>query len=558
VWIGQEGRVTRVRDTLVTLRLAATEGVPDAPVRGLLAEADGTLWLATYGSGVARYEPTARVRVVPGGGAPAERMLSSIRLDRAGRFWLPGDAGLVIVARAALLEALATGTPPRDVARLGPAFGVPEANGGFPSSWVDSVGSRLWFATVDGAASVAMDAFPFDQAGPRIFVDEVRVDGRRVAVSDTLRVPSGAGAVELVLSTPQLGRVAGLRVRYRLDGADRAWVELGPGRLVRYAGLAPGRYHFAARVDRPGDPDGFAEQRLAVVVLPQWWETPWARVALAVSIVAGLSLLFRGLTRRMRARNAALQREIDERRRAEARAAAAASELAHVSRIATAGELATSIAHELNQPLAAVVSGAQAARRLAAAGRAADVGATLDAVVAQSNRAAEVIRSLRAFVSKHEVGHVEVAPDELVAEAVRLLGHELAGRGVTVAVEDRRQRRRRVRGNPVQLQQVLVNLLLNAGDAMSDLPAGERQVVVELCDGPPGMVRLSVRDRGRGMSAEVRERMFEPFFTTRPQGLGLGLSLGRSIVESHAGQLVAEASPQGGTVVHVVLPEVVA
>jgi C4-dicarboxylate-specific signal transduction histidine kinase len=291
-----------------------------------------------------------------------------------------------------------------------------------------------------------------------------------------------------------------------------------------------------------------------VIVEPRWWETPLARgLALALG-AAAVWALFRWRTRLIRARNRALQQEIADRERAERQAAEAARELAHLSRLATAGELATSIAHELNQPLTAVMGSAQQARHLAASSDDENLRLTLDAVVDQSERAADVIRSLRAFVLKQQEWDPDVPPDAVVQDTLRLLRQELSSRSVAVEVRDERIHRSGVRGSAVQLQQVLANLLLNAADAMSEQPPGQRRATIALRDEGPDAVRLSVADTGPGIPEGKLAEIFEPFVTTKPSGLGLGLSLSRSIVEAHAGRLFAETPPEGGSVFHIVLP----
>jgi C4-dicarboxylate-specific signal transduction histidine kinase len=288
-------------------------------------------------------------------------------------------------------------------------------------------------------------------------------------------------------------------------------------------------------------------------VEPFWWETVWARlVAMLLSFLA-LWLVFERQTRRLRERARVLQHQIDVREQAEARAAAAARDLAHVRRLSTAGELATSIAHELNQPLTAVVGSAQTAQRLLNGQDQAGLSALLDTIVAQSHRAADVIRALRAFVSKQPRAAGLVPVNQIVTDTLRLLHPELRSREVAVQVVDEPGAACSVRGDVVQLQQVLINLVLNAASAMSHLPPAERRVAL-LLRREGDQVQISVADSGTGLSPALLARVFEPFFTTKPHGLGLGLSLSRSIVEAHSGRLWAESSEGWGSTFHVLLP----
>jgi signal transduction histidine kinase len=438
---------------------------------------------------------------------------------------------------------------------LGLSDGVPEGNSGFPNVWIDPQSDRLWAATTDGVVTLDLKSFPGDTAAPRLRVDDVRIDGRSVATEGAITVPPGANALEIRFTAPSFTGRDGVLFRYRLRGHDRDWIESGTTRVARYAKLEPGSYWFDL-VGRTRDGVERAEPvSLRVTVVPAWFQTTAARLVFLLAGLGALWSAFQWLTRRLRRRARVLQREIEVREEAEQRAAAAARDLAHVSRLATAGELATSIAHELNQPLAAVVGSAQTARRLLNGQGDARLEPLLDTIVAQSDRAAGVIRTLRAFVAKHRSADAMVPPDQVVEETLRLLQHEMTSRRVVVrVVDDLWLRPGLVPGDPVQLQQVLANLLLNAADAMSTVPESQRLVTVELRQVENDMVQISVADEGEGLTPEVRERIFEPFFTTKKSGLGMGLSISRSIVEAHAGRLWAARNTDRGTTFAFSLP----
>lgn len=554
IWIGQTGVVTRLEDTTRTLQLTVADGVPDAPIRALVFDADSALWMASYGAGLARYDVQRGVRRLPPRGRQFEQLLSALRIDRRDRLWLLGDGGIMVLARSEVNEAITGGRPVRGAVDIGAGQGVPEGNGGFPNTWYDAAGEQWWVATVDGAASVGTEASPGEVRPLHVRIDDVRLDGVSRGRPDTLRMPPSANALEVRFSSPSFGAADLARIRYRLRGHDREWLEAGTSRIARYAGVPPGRYVFDVRIERNFGSPAAETRSLPVTVEPWWWQTPLARLLAMALGVAAVWGLFRWRTRLIRERNRALQEEIADRERTERQAAEAARELAHLSRLATAGELATSIAHELNQPLTAVMGNAQQARHLAASSDDENLRLTLDAVVDQSERAADVIRSLRAFVLKQQEWDPDVRPDAVIEDTLRLLRPELSGRSVAVQVRDERFRRGGVQGSAVQLQQVLANLLLNAADAMAEQPPDRRRATIVLRDEGPDAVRLSVADTGPGIPAGMLAEIFQPFFTTKPSGLGLGLSLSRSIVEAHAGRLDAEAPPEGGSVFHIVLP----
>ncbi|SEB15786.1 sensor histidine kinase [Paraburkholderia sartisoli] len=230
-------------------------------------------------------------------------------------------------------------------------------------------------------------------------------------------------------------------------------------------------------------------------------------------------------------------------------------ELAHLTRVSTMGQLASSLAHELNQPLTAILSNVQAAQRFMAADPIDldEVREILNDIVQDDYRASEVIRRIRAVVRK---GDLEVAPLHLACEirdVVVLMRSDAIVRGMRVVL-DIDGDLPPVRGDKVQLQQVILNLLLNAFDAMNNVPPLDRVVSVTLRPGNNGMVCIAVRDRGHGLTSDKLDKIFTPFFTSKPQGLGLGLSISRSIIDMHRGRLWAENNIDRGATFYVTLP----
>lgn len=231
-------------------------------------------------------------------------------------------------------------------------------------------------------------------------------------------------------------------------------------------------------------------------------------------------------------------------------------ELAHLTRVSTMGELAASLAHELNQPLTAILSNGQAAQRFMDRDPIdlAEVRDILKDIVDDSGRASEVIRRMRAFVKKDEQQQfANVDAGGLVRDVVLLVHSDAVARGIHVShvIDDDLPL---IRGDRVQLQQVLLNLLLNAFDAVSECEAGGRTVALFAQPDRDGMVRIAVRDQGHGLSDDRLECIFKPFVTSKPQGLGLGLSISRSIVQLHGGHLRAETNPDRGMTFYVTLP----
>ena len=247
-----------------------------------------------------------------------------------------------------------------------------------------------------------------------------------------------------------------------------------------------------------------------------------------------------------------------ERKRAEAALAAMQSELSRITRMATMGEIAGSIAHEIGQPLGAIVNNGNACLHLLGESPAhlTDVRDALRDIVSDANRAAEVIARIRALSQKAMPEQVAVLMSDVVAEVLALVRRELADRGVAVHT-DLADEASTVVGDRVQLQQVILNLVMNSLEAMSVIQDGDRKLRISTRrdeDRSKPVVLVTVEDSGIGLNLEHRERVFEAFYTTKRTGMGLGLSISRSIVEAHGGRLWALPKAGPGAVFQFAVP----
>jgi len=239
--------------------------------------------------------------------------------------------------------------------------------------------------------------------------------------------------------------------------------------------------------------------------------------------------------------------DITDRKEAELAAQRNREDLGHLSRVAAMGELAASIAHELNQPLSGIVSNAAAGQRFIDRGDVdlAELRELLTDINADGRRAGDVIRGIQSMVKKRAPARERVNLNDLVMKVVQMVKPNAMlhscefGTFLDPGLPA-------VEGDPVQLQQVLLNLVINAFDAMRDTPVRSRKVAIATERNGDGTIRISVRDYGVGISEEARERLFDQFFTTKREGLGMGLSIVRSIVASHGGTIAAENADGGG------------
>jgi two-component system, LuxR family, sensor kinase FixL len=248
--------------------------------------------------------------------------------------------------------------------------------------------------------------------------------------------------------------------------------------------------------------------------------------------------------------------DITERKLAELEAARQRHDLAHLARVSTVGELSSSLAHELTHPITAILSNAQAAQRFLAQDDIDldEVREILNDIVTQDQRAGEVIHGLRLLLKKGEPQkHCDdVDLNEVIRDVVNLMRGDLINRNVTVDT-DLAQNLPAVTGDRVQLQQVLLNLALNGCDAMADYKSSERRLLIaSQCEN--GAVRVSVSDSGSGIPREKMEQVFERFFTTKKKGMGLGLSVCRTIINAHHGKIWATNNAGCGATFHFSLP----
>ncbi len=254
-------------------------------------------------------------------------------------------------------------------------------------------------------------------------------------------------------------------------------------------------------------------------------------------------------------RGSGIVQDITRRKQAEEERHVLRRQLAHVSRVTTAGELTAALAHEINQPLAAILANAQAARHILDEKEPDmdELHAILDDIINDDGRAREVIKRIRSLLRKESANKDRMDVNRIVEDALRLVERESRFRGVAVRTE-LAGGLPPVAGDPIQVGQVVINLLLNAMEAIGEVSEPPREVTVESRMNGKTEIVVSVRDTGRGIGGNAVRSVFEPFFTTKETGLGLGLSISRSIIEAHGGRLSAADNPGRGATFSFSLP----
>jgi two-component system sensor histidine kinase DctS len=247
--------------------------------------------------------------------------------------------------------------------------------------------------------------------------------------------------------------------------------------------------------------------------------------------------------------------DITEQKRTREQARQQEERLQQSSRLITMGEMASTLAHELNQPLAAIASYTSGCMNRLQDERPIDRGELLDIherITRQARRAGEIIRRVHDFVRRSEPKREPLDLNAVIRDAVGLIEADARKRQMHLRVE-LADPMPQVEADAVMIEQIVVNLVRNAMDAMRELPASTR--VVEVCSAHEGrFATVSISDRGAGIPAEIAARLFEPFFTTKPEGMGMGLNICRSIAELHHGRLGFEVRPGGGTIFTLSLP----
>jgi two-component system sensor kinase FixL len=247
-------------------------------------------------------------------------------------------------------------------------------------------------------------------------------------------------------------------------------------------------------------------------------------------------------------------KDVSARQQSEQRLQELQAELVHVARLSAMGEMASAIAHELNQPLTAIINYAQTARAVLKRRPGEDAGglaSLLKKTVEQADRAGQIIRRLRQFIAKGETDRALEDINTVVEEASALALVGTRGKGIAV---------RRVLGeglppvllDKIQIHQVITNLIRNSVDALDGVK--QREIVISTRRAGQDSIEITIADTGPGLAPEVADRLFQPFVTTKAAGLGIGLSICRSIVDAHGGRLFASDNPGGGVVFHVHLP----
>ena len=473
-------------------------------------------------------------------------VVSQILDDDKGNLWLGCNRGILRVSKSEL-HAVASGSI-RTVHPLvldqSDGMLVPECTGGYSPAGLRSRSGMLYFSTVRGVVAVDPARFDSSPAPPPVVIEEVVRDGKPIAWREqSLVLKPGWKALEIHFTAFNSLKSEQFLFRYRLGEKNEPWIDANQKRFLNFSRLEPGPYLFqvsAANQDGHWSP---VAATLPFNVQPFFWETNWFRAAVVLVIMAfGAGLVLAAA--RGKIRRALVSERLT---RAEAEARHHLNEAGHLSRVALVAEMATSLAHELNQPLTAIVTNASAAQRFLARSdlNRDELREVLDDISADGHRAGEVIRGIKGLVRKNEGVRLALDLDKVISDVLRLVRADALSHGCEIATELENPLPM-VEGDPVQLQQVLLNLIINALDAMAKTKCDPCRVVISSRSLDAQAVEVSVRDFGPGLPLDAPGRVFERFYSTKNEGMGMGLAIARSIVEAHEGTLAAENVEGGG------------
>lgn len=551
IWIGHEsglfqhrnGEIRKVNDV-------ALDRLKSPRFLCHFVSGDGTLWMGTS-NGIARHQSGRFDAFTPEYGLRADNIERMVA-DDDGNLWFGGRDGL-FHARMTELDAVAAGRLSQVTSYRVEGFDRFPPLSAFSQGCLVRNGA-LWIVAEHGLMRMQIEPFQRKPPPPIVHIEHAAVDGLAANFETRFEYPAGRRRLSIQFAVPAIVNPRNIQIRYRLDRHDDDWVNPESDRVAYYTDLRPGVYKFRVAARNSNDDWIEADPSMSFTVLPRWWELTWLRiVATATSILLCVGY-FRHRLSIVRRSNAMLRHEISDRRRAEEESRQNQEQLARVSRASSMGELTTSIAHEVKQPLFAIVSNAQTARKLLDRDEpdVDEVRLALEDIASDGNRASTIIDRIRSLVKKEHQPVSKLDLNEVARDAVRFAKPGIRERGLELQT-DLAAELPSVSGDPIELQQVILNLLLNGAQAMSETKTQTRHLSLRT-SAENDSVQVAVKDQGPGVDDEQMKRMFEPFFTTKPEGTGMGLAINRTIIDAHGGRIWAERNSDAGLTFYVRLP----
>ena len=563
LWVGSnrglfcyvDGRLKRVENETI-------DRLPIANFSSCYEDGRGQLWIGTEGSGLCRFADNQWTNWTSADGLH-EDMISLISEDADGNLILGGPHGLSSVPQESFDVAndVAHGRIVPQLYGIGDGSRPPSFASRFRPNALRRKDGSVWLAADGRVFIIPANGRRLNASPPLAHIEDIRVDNERMMGSAEFEIRSDARYVDFHYAATSYATPEQVTYRYQLDGFDDGWIDAGTERKARYVDLPPGEYVF--RVQANNGRDVWSEEAAvaSLVVTPQWWETAAFRALAVIGLFALTICSTWGYTRSVRRRNAVLRHEIDQRKRlevdrrqAEAKARSYLSQLERTNRASSMGEMGTSIAHEVRQPLFAMLTDAETGLRILKQEEPdlEQVQEALEGIRLGGNRASEIIDRIRSLVQKVESPKRQVELNKVAQDVIGFVQAELREEGVKVTT-DFAENLPQIEGNIVELQQVVLNLITNGIQAMSTNEDEPRQLHVTTTV-HDGSVELAVCDSGQGLDESLRDRMFEPFYTTKSNGTGMGLAINRTMIQAHGGRIWATSNEGRGATFRISLP----
>jgi signal transduction histidine kinase/ligand-binding sensor domain-containing protein/CheY-like chemotaxis protein len=568
-------------DAPVIGKLPAGQGVPFAPqddtgmgeILALHEDASGALWIGTV-RGLFRWKWGHFQRISRADGLFDDRVFQ-ILADGHGSLWMSSNRGVFRVAQAQL-EAFAEGRLGRVTSySYGKDDGMraEECNGRGQPAGVRTRDGRLWFPTILGAAVYSPEAEVAPPPPPRVLIEELRVDGSAVPVSQWDQIRLREGRLDIHYTSPGLRTPQGLQFRYQLEGIDASWVQAGTQRVAHYTLLPPGQYRFRVVAESEKGGPVPPETEISFYLEPRFHQTLLFRIACVLAsvliVMGAVRLRLRRLSQRERelqervaqhtaelaSVNVDLKARLEELQNARER-------LAHAEKMAAVGTLAAGVGHEINNPLAFIISNLHFAveevRDVTGPAEArderwAEVEQALREALQGADRVRRIVQDLKAFSRSQPQHPHRVDLHQVLDLALSIADAEVRHRAQVVKVYGKVPN---VLGDETRLGQVFLNLLVNAAQAIPEGHTQSNEIRITTRKDEKGQAVVEVSDTGTGIAPDVLPRIFEPFFTTKQVGVGtgLGLSICHSYLQSMGGDIRVRSELGRGTTFEVVLP----
>jgi signal transduction histidine kinase/ligand-binding sensor domain-containing protein len=526
----------------------AHDGLPPGPVESLFLDDADTLWIGST-KGIS-YLQSGTVHVPLGAPNALYGEILGIA-ESNGWLWVTTRDRVVRVRCAALLkQSFGEG----DYREFGMTEGLPSAEGVKRSrSVVKDNRGRIWFSLNQGISVLEPSAFAAPAFPVTTRLDGILVDGRPIPFASQIRIPPGRHRLTFRYGGVNVSNPDGVRYRYRLDNVDSEWSEPTRLREIDYTNIPPGRFGFHVMARNPDGIWSGNETTMTFEVEAAYWQTRWFLVSCVAALAVLLWIAYKVRVHSIQERseqlaliNAKLEAQIAERKQAEEALRQAQADLTRANRVSSMGELTASVAHEVNQPIAAAITDANTCLRWLSRDQPdlEEARAAASRIVQDGRRAGDIVNRVRLLFQKGTLQRELVNLNEIIREMILLLHSEATQSAVLVQTELAADLPE-VMVDRVQLQQVFMNLMMNSIDAMKDVD-GTRELTVQSQRGEDSQVLISVSDTGMGLPPQQSDKIFTAFFTTKTHGTGLGLRISRSIVESHGGRLwAADNSPRG-------------